>query len=182
MEQLFHFWNFLHLFIWHLTIHTLSPQQLRTEKTFNHFQQIGIVTFEGIFVVKLVEIGHGYRMNPAWEECSAALVSHETFFLSLFGTSEHLPGVGIWIRLCFSTLTVVCSRVSYHLPHWDLLIHFPSSWHKWKGIFFWLFSYKAALCHGRGTVWNLSRDSREWHLGFVTAKFHLVPQWEGLGQ
>lgn len=59
------------------------------------------------------------------------------------GLGELIPGAGIWIRLCFSILIVVCSRVSYQLPHWDFLIHLPSSWHKWKGVF-WLLSYKAA--------------------------------------
>lgn len=94
-----------------------------------------------MFVVKLVEIGPRIewtqyeRIEPFFFPSLAWMISVN---LSL-GPSECIPGVGTWIRLCFSTLIVVCSRVSYQLPHWDLLICFPSSWHK-----FWLLPYKAA--------------------------------------
>lgn len=39
-------------------------------------------------MVKLVEIAHGYEMNPARKECSAALLSRETFFLALFNMND----------------------------------------------------------------------------------------------
>lgn len=107
-----------------------------------------------------------------------------SFNLSL-GLSECIAGVSTWIRLCFSTLIVVCSRVSYQLPHWDLLTHFPSGWHKWKGFFLAAFlqgSWPKGIApyYGRGTVWNLSREtqhSQTW--GLLAQSFSLFQNEKG---